>query len=275
MASPPYSVLVNGVSRPVNLGGIARYHNFAGIDSLINPISGKPDIATVLAGDQNSIRLWQGVYSDAAIPSDGIPGRVELSQGRTMLAYRAGDFPVAGKCRTQISSFATPARKKVFWALDFVLGDSVKGNGWPFFPTGTHPVTVWQLKAPNSLPSLGISVDTSPQDLDSLSLIFGRRGGSAVNTSRIAQVDGLRRFQPINVVMEAYLDERDVSARGQGYWRVWVNGNLVVDSYGPTLSAFATEPHQWFLAIYLYNDPQPLLESWVSFWSQARLLVAN
>jgi hypothetical protein len=275
VASPPYSVLVNGQLRAVNLGGAQRRHKFAGIESLINPLTGKSDVATILAGAPIFLKNGNGVYSDSSILAKGVSGRVEVAQSKTMLAYQAGDLPVAGKCRTQISSFATPSRRRVYWVLEFVLGDAKQETGWPFFPTGVHPVTVWQLKAPDSNPSLSISVDTSPQDMDSLSLIFARRGGSSTKASRIAQVDGLRRFEPITVIMEAYLDERDVGQGSQGYWRTWVNGRLVVDSFGPTLSALSTEPHQWFMAVYLYNDTQPVSESWVSYWSQAELLIAE
>lgn len=274
VSTPGYSVLVNGSARPVNLGNVSRHHDFAGLKSFINPQTGQPDIATMLAGrpDPNNPA---GVYSDSKIPEQGIPGRIELSGGRTVIGYRAGDHTVAGKCRTQISSFPVPSRRRVIWELEFALGDDSPGNNWPHAPTGLHPVLIWQHKAPDSQPSMTLVVDTDQRNPSLLSLIFGRKGGRATNVVRLGQVNGLEKYQPISVTLEVYLDEREVSEGGAGYWRAWVNGVLQLDSFGPTLSSATNAPHQWFLATYLYQDTQPLSSSWMTYWSKAHLLISE
>jgi len=271
---PASSILVNGMVQPVNIGNVSRRHDFAGLKSFINPLTSQPDIATMLAGrpDMNNP---SGVYSDSKIPAQGIPGRIETSGGRTVIGYRAGDHIVAGKCRTQISSFPVPSRKRVIWELEFTLGEDSPGNTWPHAPTGLHPVLIWQHKAPNSQPSMTLVVDADHNNPSFLSLIFGRKGGKATSVVRLGQVDRIERHRPISVMLEAYLDEREVSEGGAGYWRAWVNGELRLDSFGPTLSSMANEPHQWYLATYLYQDTQPLDSSWITYWSKARLLASE
>lgn len=269
VASPPYRVLVNGVSREVNIGGVPRHHKLGGIQSFINPLTGVSDVATILAGSGAS--ETSGVYSTKLVQPLGVPGRAEVIDSKTMIAYRAGDFPVSGTCRTQISSFPVPSRLRMVWDLEFSLAENSSGPGWPYSKVGEHPVLIWQLKPPGFSPSISLTVDTNPYDARSLSLIFGRKTGT--KTSRVGQINGMQRNQPVSVIMEAYLDEREAAAGGQGFWRVWVNGILVVNSTGATLVPEATEPHQWFLATYLYRDTQPLSDSWVMYWSKARLLV--
>ncbi len=272
-ASPPYSVLINGIPRAVNLGGVRRHHTFAPLGSLLNTATGQPDVATMLAGDPIELKGGNGVYWGSAIRSDGVPGRIAIAGDRLMIAYRAGDAVVAGKSRTQISSYAVPSRQKVVWDLTFTLGNAELRTGWPIAPVAVHPVAIWELKAPDAQPALTMAVDTNPLDPQSLTLIFGRRGGLATTTTRIAQVNGINRYEAVSVVMEANLDERELSKQGQGYWRVWVNGTLSVDTVGPTLSARANEPHQWFLATYLYQDSQPVPDTWITYWSSARMMV--
>jgi len=271
---PAYSVLVKGAQQPVNIGNVSRYHNFVGIRSFVNQITGKPDIATMLAGRPDTNNPT-GVYADSKIPPQGIPGRIEISGDRTIIGYRAGDHPVAGKCRTQISSFPVPSRRRVIWELEFTLGDDSTGNNWPHAPTGLHPVLIWQHKAPDSQPSMTLVVDADHSDSSLLSLIFGRKGGKATQVVRLSQVNGLERHRPINVILEAYLDEREILEGGAGYWRAWVNGELRLDSFGPTLSSLANEPHQWFLATYLYQDAQALNSSWMVYWSKAHLMISE
>jgi hypothetical protein len=158
------------------------------------------------------------------------------------------------------------------WQLEFRLGEDESGTGWPVTIRGAHPVLIWELKAPNVQSSLSITVDADATAPGLIGLIFGKKAGLATQYSRVAEAKGLHRNQPISVVMEAYLDEREISGGGKGYWRAWVNGNLVVDNYGPTLSAYASEGHQWFLATYLYQDETALPDSWVVTWTKARLL---
>jgi len=271
VANPPYRILVNGFSREVNIGGVARHHKLGGIQSFINPLTGVSDVATILAGSGASDT--SGVYSTKLVEPLGVPGRAEIVNSKTLIAYRAGDFPVSGTCRTQISSFPVPSRLRVVWDLEFSLGENTAGQGWPYSKVGEHPVLIWQLKPPGFSPSISLTVDTNPNDSTSLSLIFGKKTGNKI--TRVGQINGIRRNQPVSVIMEAYLDERTAAAGGQGFWRVWVNGMLAVNSSGPTLVSGASDPHQWFLATYLYQDTQPLSDSWIMYWSKAALLVPN
>lgn len=266
---PGSPIVVNGVLVPLNVGGVPRHHDLAGIASFINAATGAADVATLLAGDGGG---RNGVYSGEQIRSKGIPARVEIVDNKTIVAYRAGDRPVAGRCRSQVSSYPISSRQKVLWQLEFKLGEDESGAGWPVTVRGAHPVLIWELKAPDVQSSLSITVDADATTPGLISLIFGKKAGLATQYSRLSEAKGLRRNQPISVVMEAYMDEREISDGGKGYWRAWVNGNLVVDTYGPTLSAYASEGHQWFLATYLYQDKIPLPDSWVVTWSKARLL---
>lgn len=274
-AREPYELLVNGTPRTITLGGAPRRFQFAPISSLINPQTGQPDIATLLTGEASVVANHGGVLAGSEIPATGIRGRVEIVNSATVTAYRAGDLPVAGKARTQIASFPVPSRTKVIWELEFSLGNESDRTGWPSTIPGLHPVTIWQLKAPDANPSLLLTVDTESASSGTISLVFARRGGGASATARIAQVGGADRFKKQRLVMEAFLDERDISAGGKGYWRAWLNDVLVVDSFGPTLSSKANDPHQWFLATYLFNDPQPVGDSWVAVWSRAKMFLPN
>jgi len=136
-------------------------------------------------------------------------------------------------------------------------------------------VTIWQLKAPDANPSLLLAVDTESAASGTVNLVFARRGGGASTTARIAEVGGVSRFKNQRLVMEAFLDEREISVGGKGYWRAWLNDALVVDSFGPTLSSKANDPHQWFLATYLFNDPLPVGDSWVAVWLRAKMFLLN
>lgn len=274
-AREPYELLVNGVPRTITLGGTPRRFQFAPVTSLINPQTGQPDIATLLTGEASVVANHGGVLAGATIPAAGVSGRVEIVNSATVTAYRAGDIPVAGKARTQIASFPVPSRTTVVWELEFSLGKEGDRTGWPSTPPGIHPVTIWQLKAHDTNPSLVLTVDTESTASGTLNFVFARRGGAASSTARIAEVGGVSRFKKQRLVMEAFLDEREVSVGGKGYWRAWLNDVLVVDSFGPTLSSKANDPHQWFLATYLFNDPLPVGDSWVAVWSRAKMFLSN
>jgi hypothetical protein len=276
VATPPYTVLVNGVPQQVDIGNKPKSYRFAGIPSFVNPQTGGMDVATMLAGGGLPVTASGGVYGGASIPRQGIPERIQIVNGnQTMIAYRAGDQIVAGRCRTQLSSFAVPSRRKVGWLLEFSLGDAERTDGWPLTPPGKQPVLLWELKAPGVQPSLAIIADTDPSDPSSVMIFFSRKSGNAQNVVKLGEVRGLSRFKPVVLSMEAYLDERELVAGGQGYWRVWVNGQSAVDTVGPTLSALASAPHQWFLATYLYQDVTPSENSRVVFWRQAEMLAAD
>ena len=149
------------------------------------------------------------------------------------------------------------------------------GMEWFYSPPGSNPVLFWQLKAPGHQPSLALVVDTARSPDSSLSISFSRRENASNRVIKVGNWDGLPRHDWITIVMEAYLDERPIDAGGKGYWRVWINGMLALDTVGPTLSRDAQLPHQWFLSNYLYKDECPSVFNRYSLWKRARMLESN
>jgi len=272
VALPPYSVLVNGQARPIDLGAKPRHFDFSGNRPFVNPATGVADIATLLAWTAHGDVQTAPVLSGSRITNQGIAGRIYQSRGRTLLTYVAGDQPVAGKCRSQMASYPVPARRRFLFDLSFQLGEPQPGREWHMTAAGKNPAVIWQLKAPDVIPSLAIVVDTDPDDPERLQIFFSRKGGSSPAVARLGNALAVSPGQPVRLLMDVFLDERELAAGGRGYWRVWANGRLVVDVFGPTLSSFAKEAHQWFLALYLYNDPKPLPFSRTVVWGRARML---
>ncbi|MFH2090656.1 MAG: hypothetical protein ABIK82_23750 [Pseudomonadota bacterium] len=275
LAVPPYSVLVNGQAQAIELGGKARRFDFSGNRPFVNPDTGVADSATLLAWNARGDRQAGPVLAGKRISNEGIAGRVYQSGGRRLLTYVAGDLPVAGKCRSQMASFPVPARRRFLFDLSFQAGEQKEGREWHMTPAGKSPALIWQLKAPDVIPSLAIVVDTDPDDPRRLQFSFSRKGGSSPAVGKVGNALSLRPGQPVRLLMDVFFDERDAARGGRGYWRVWANGRLVVDVAGPTLSSLATQPHQWFLALYLYNDAEPLPFSRTIAWGHAKMLTAE
>ncbi|QEL65379.1 hypothetical protein OTERR_19030 [Oryzomicrobium terrae] len=268
-ATYPYSVLVNGAPVAVSIGGVQRTYDFGGGKPFVNPYTGVPDMAT--------FNLWlptsgATVLVGSKILSDGYPPRIDRRSGTTVLGTLAGDQPFAGRCRTQMISFAVPSRRKAYWVFDVQMGSTDAGYEWVLTPNGVSPVLIWELKPGDNVAALTVNVDTDPANPGSLMMFFGYRGGTEAST-RVGSVSGLPRHQPIHIEMEAYLDERYPSAGGMGYWKVWVGGKQVVNLTGPTLNSLATTPHTSIIGNYLYNDPCPNTLSRYTFWNTARMIV--
>lgn len=272
VAESPYSILVDGRQMTVSLDSHPRYFDFGGEKPFVNPLTGVADMATFNAWNLGRDGRPVSVLAGTQITNAGVPGRIFKDQGRTVLAYVAGDQPVAGKCRSQLSSYPVPSRRRFLFDLSFQLGERAAGREWRMTPPRESPVVLWQLKAPDVIPSMAIGADTDPDDPGRLLLFFSRKGGSSLDVTKVGKSVSVVPNQPLRLLMDVFLDDREVSAGGSGYWRVWANGTLVVDLVGPTLSALAREPHQWFMALYLYNSPQPLPFSRTVFWGQARML---
>lgn len=275
LAVPPYSVLVNGQAQAIELGGKPRQFDFSGNRPFVNPRTGVADSATLLAWNVRGDRLAGPVLSGKRISNEGIAGRVYQSGGRTLLTYVAGDLPVAGKCRSQMASFPVPAHRRFLFDLSFQAGEQKAGREWHMTPAGKSPALIWQLKAPDVIPSLAIVVDSDPDDPRRLQVFFSRKGGSSPAVVKVGNALSLNSGQPVRLLMDVFFDERDAARGGRGYWRVWANGRLVVDVAGPTLSSVARQPHQWFLALYLYNDAEPLPFSRTIAWGHAKMLTAE
>lgn len=269
VARPPFEILVNGATRSINLGGVPRIHDLVGGSQIVDAVTGVSNFATLNAWDRSNART---IFSGPSMPHAGVPGRIEKRDGQLVLAAVAGDSAVAGRCRAQASSFPVPSRRRFVWDLQVQFGKNVPGYEWTLTAPGKSPVLIWQLKAPDLQPSLGLVVDTDSKDPSKLMLFFARRGGHNVRVTRVGEIHGIERHQLSRITMEAELDERDVG--GAGWWRAWVNGQLVVDVPGATLSAVATEPHQWFIGVYMYNDPCPTDLTRATYWTMAKMLVS-
>lgn len=272
VAKPPYPVLVNGRALDVNLGGKPRQFDFSGNRPFVNPATGVSNIATLLAWNIGADGQPAVVLSGGRITNQGIAGRIYRNGNRTLLTYVAGDLPVAGKCRTQLSSYPVPARRRFLFDLSFQLGEDKAGREWHLTPPGQSPAVIWQMKAPDAIPSLAIGVDTDPDEPARLRIFFSRKGGASTSVTKVGNSIVVAPGQPVRLLMDVFLDERDMAEGGRGHWRIWANGSLVVDAFGPTLSSLAKEAHQWFLALYLYNNPQPLTFNRTVIWGQARML---
>ena len=277
-----YKVYVNGDSRQVELYDYAHVYDYAG-NPKINPFfdtsqsaTGAADVAYVVAWDPAGY-LTSGLNTFA--DGKAVPGHVEWSpaSGRLMLASLATDqISNAGRCRSQIASYGVPALKKYYWDLNVQFGENTSPRAWALTPSGNSPVLITQLKAPDAQdPALGVYVDTDPQDTKKLRLYFSQRGTNDVTVNNVGYVAGLQPHAPVNIVIEAFLDERETKAGGLGYWRAWVNGKFVFHYTGPTLTAGVTSAHEWTLDAFLFNDPCPSGLNRFVFFNRARLLNDN
>jgi len=286
VAKPPYTVFVQGVPQAVDLGGVSRTFDFVGIP-FVNPIT--------KVSDGQTLQSWNPVkttLAGSAITNSGMPLHIEkiekttlsgngvASEGRWLkLAILTGDNPVAGKCRAQMTSFALPTfprenNKVVYWDYTVQFGSKELGQPWTLTQTGISPVVIAGIAPPDvgGSGAMSISADTDPLDPSKLMLIFGYRGGMMTGQTRVGEVHYIEPNKPVSIVMEAMLDERETANGGQGYWRGWVNGNLVVTVDGPTLLGAAKKPHQWSIANYMYNDPLTSTISRHVYFQRARLL---
>ena len=137
---------------------------------------------------------------------------------------------------------------------------------------GMAPATLWQIKSTDLPPTVVMAVDTDPRDPSKLELIFDARLDPAKPSIRLGQLGGLDPLRDFAVYIEAMLDERRIVQAGQGYLRITVNGQLVVDRWGPTLQAVAGLPYHWSLAMYLYANSTPLTMDRFVYFKTARMV---
>ncbi len=269
VATPPYAVLVNGTTTPINIANKPRTFDLVS-NAFINPATGVADAAYLQAW----VPATSSQVSGAGITNAGIPGHIEKVGTNLMVRTVTGDQPVGGKCKAELGSYSVPNRKKVYWDIQVQLGSTEPGKAWILTKNGVSPTMIMQVKAGDGVnPSLSIVADTDSLDPTHLALSFNWRGGKALKTTTVASVNNISPNLPVPIVMEAFLDERETANGGQGYWRAWVNGTLAVSVDGPTLSGAATIPHDWRLDAYMANDPCPNPLSRVTYWSRAKLLV--
>ncbi len=112
-------------------------------------------------------------------------------------------------------------------------------------------------------------------DPNKIKLMLNSRGGISPSIITDGIVHGLDRHVPINVFIEAYMDERETSNGGQGYWKVWVNDQIMVDRIMPTLSASGTTPAIMSIGTYMTRDSDCNNKYRVTYWDRLRMLEDN
>jgi hypothetical protein len=271
-ATEPYVIDVMGSNRLVPLYGASRSYDFSGDVPFVNPVTG--------VADAGSFQGWDPVLGASRnllgrdMTDEGLPGRVEKRNGMTMVRYNAGDGITAGKCRTQVNSYPIPPRTHVRWELEVAFGSHDTENAWVLTPPMKSRVLFWQVKSTVlGNPSMQAVVDTDASDpTRSLSITFLRKGGRAKSFARIARVTGIPRNTLIPIVIEAFLDERETGDGGKGRMKVWVNGVVVGDVIGPTLT-WGHGVHNWSMDMYLFSEAKPYRYTRASFWRVARMYV--
>lgn len=297
VAMEPYVINIMGSARRIDLGGAARTHDFSGNVSFVNPAT--------RAADPWLLQAWHPTFAASFNPplggsydlehqritNDGIPGRVAKAtfkgEPATMVRYNAGDSITEGKCRSQLNSWPVPPRTRVRWELDVAFGQGDGQNDWQLTPPASwvnngkawvlapeaSPVLFWQLRLLklSTHPALAAHVDTDSKDPGKLSLYFTQMSGEDA-PAEIGRVNGIPRHTPVSIVIEAFLDEREAAEGGKGLLHIWVNGRLVVEKAGPTLTPGAAE-HSWQLDAYLWNEARPYRHTRSVFWRTARMVV--
>ncbi|WP_426122051.1 hypothetical protein ACPUBP_01585 [Methylococcus capsulatus] len=273
VASDPYDIIVGSQTQRIDLSGKPRTFDFGGSVPFVNPTIGIADFDTInywdaAAGQAKVINGW--TVTDA-----GIPGRVFKIDGYTAVGYKAGDGVVEGALRSQMNSYYVPSRQRFVWDLCVRFGGSDLTKPWTFMPRDSHPGLIWQIKPDDFPPSIGMVVDTDPANSQRLAIHIDGSIGPELKHERLGIITGLLPQQDINIVIDAYLDDRPIAKGGQGYFKAWINGTLVANAVGATLVPNASSPHYWSMAMYLYNDTAPLQFDYFGYWKRARMIVPN
>jgi hypothetical protein len=270
VARPPYRPAIGSTVSAIDLAGRARRFDFGGSAPFVNPQTGAVDIATVNAW--NEITGRGEVWTSNTIGPAGVGARVYKRGGYTAVGYFSGDGIVEGTLRTQINSYPIPSRRRYTWDLVVRFGGATLEDAWVETARGEAPATIFQVKAPGLPPPLVMAVDTDPRDPSRLMLHFDIRTQSRQPARRLGQIGGIEPGADTKVVVDGFLDEREPSGGGQGYWRISVNGVPVVQYQGVTVQRDAYRPYNWSVGCYMYNNTQPLPFSRFTYWRQARLL---
>ncbi|QXP89429.1 hypothetical protein [Methylococcus capsulatus] len=273
VAKEPYDIIVGNQVQHISLSGKSFTFDFGGSVPFVNPSIGIADFDTInywdsAAGKAKVINGW-------TITDAGIPGRVFKTNGYTAIGYKAGDGVVEGALRTQLNSYYVPSRRRFVWDLCVRFGGADLTKPWTFMPRDSHPGLIWQIKPDGSPPSIGMVVDTDPTNSQRLAIHIDGSIGPELKHDRLGMITGLLPQQDINIVIDAYLDDRPIASGGQGYFKAWINGTLVANAVGATLVPNASSPHYWSMAMYLYNDTTPLQFDYFGYWKRARMIVPN
>jgi len=273
-AVSPYNATINGNNYSVDLASKDRLFDFGGAQPFRNVSTGVTDIATINFWDTATS---QGkVLSSYWIPVNGIDGRVFKTQGYTAIGVIAGDGISQDTLRTQVNSYPIPDRKHYTWVLKFRLAGASFDAPWAMAPAGESPATIWQLKAPGIPPALVMAVDTDRNISGKLQLNFDTKLDITQPSLRVATFGNLNPNEDIDVVIDAFLDNRDAAAGGTPFLNITVNNDTRYANSGKAvLQNAATQPYNWSIGAYLYNNHSPLTYDRFTYWKDAKQLVCD
>jgi len=272
IAADPYVLNIEGQPITAPLQGKARSYDFGGDIPFVNPATKAPDPNVLQAWDPTT-RLGTNL-SGGLILNKGLTDRVtKMADGSLMVRHVAGDGLLGGTGRSSLVSFAVPPRTHVRWEMVVAFGEASGANQWALTKYDTHPVLFWELKSPNTTtPPLSAVVDTDQYAPSKLCIKFQVKGGKALTLTSLPTVHNLPVATNIPIVVEAYLDEREPADGGKGRIKLTVNGVLVADLTGPTLSR-GPNFHFTNFSAYSYKDTVTVDNTRAVFFRQARLLV--
>ena len=299
IASEPYILNIMGVKKTISLYGAPRLYDFSGDVPFVNPRTGKANPFMLQAWNSKFANSFvpplSGAYDleNSQITDSGFPECIEKKtiQGKrtTMVRYNGGTGITEGRARSQLNSFPVPPRTRVRWDFEVIFGNPDGKNDWALTPTthwvensagewviapGGSPVIIWQLSAWKNpgIASMNMEVDTDADNASKLMLRFTKKGARERKATDLAAVHGIDRYTPVAVAIEAFLDERETRAGGRGAMQIWVNNQFIAEHTGPTLTEGPGE-HTWQLNAYLYNEPEPYMNTRAVFWRTAKMRV--
>lgn len=288
--------LVNGVATDFTRPTMSFQDLFWEPGNLRSTLTGKSNIETANVGQPlvaipgaSSAPYWTDPGAvTLSRSSDTVTSQIaphitwsESSQTWTFRSLPGYGAAAAGKRRAQVFFDKVRSRRRVCWDLSFRLPDE---DDLPYSanPAYKYPMLVWQMKGSND-PFAAMSVESNGDGTanlywyqkwssDSADVTNYRRQFNAGNTGNTtAQAQSTRFFnytfqrgQWLDILIESYLDERDITtaAGGFGYTNVWINGVQVLCYSGPTLSYRDTggatpEAHSWMVGVYRHESSVP------------------
>lgn len=237
--------------------------------------------------DPGPVTKSRGVGAVSGIP-DTLPGLIDFYRDARgnwcrFTAPEGYGESSNGKRRTQVFFDWVSGRRRVAWELSFRMAET---DDCPYTPEPEYlwKTLIFQFKGAGE-PMFGMNVEAVPGEPGMYNLFWvhkyssmhgdsgtyrsaynGSPVGDRVNSSGTTRYfeKKIARGQVVDLFVEAYLDERDITeeAGGRGYLNIWLNGEQVVAYAGPTLSirdvdGKAPKPHAWMVGIYRHEASRP------------------
>jgi len=271
IATDPYLLNIQGVMTPANLQGKPRSYEFGGDVPFVNPAS--------LVADPNVLQAYDPVtklgtnLAGGQILNKGLTERIIKTADGLLVRHKAGDGLLGGTGRSSLVSYPVPPRTHVRWEMIVSFGTVDGENKWVLTKYDTHPVLFWELKSPNSsTPPISAVIDTDQLNPAKLAMKLQLKGGKSAVLNMIATVRNLPTATPIPIVIDAFLDEREIANGGKGRVKISVNGVVVGDMTGPTLT-LGSNVHLTNFSTYSYKDTVTVDNTRAVLFKQARMLV--